>query len=176
MAKTIRISLSDVASVDAAIRELEAYRDTLPQKAEQIAEQLANAGYNVAFGIMAGHIYSGETISSLSVQQTGPTRFELVAGSVALLFFEFGAGIPGVGHPLADDLGMGAGTYPGQTHAFDPNGWWFPTDDPNLAVYTAKDGRMYGHSRGQAPHMPMYQAAMEMRRSLEKIAREVFAS
>lgn len=175
MAKKIRMNLS-AASIDAAIQKLESYRNSLEQKCAQIAERLANAGFNVAFGILAEHVYSGETISNLVVQQTGPTRFELVAGSVAIMFLEFGAGVQGVGHPLAGQLGMGAGTYPGQTHAFDPNGWWFPTDDPNLAVYTNEDGQMYGHSYGNPPYMPVYQASVEMRRSIERIAREVFKS
>lgn len=175
MSKTIRFSL-DVDSIDRAIAELNDYRDSLEQKAAQIAERLANEGYYTAFGVLAGHVYSGETISSLSVQQVSETRFIVSAGSVALLFLEFGAGVQGIGHPLAGELHMGAGTYPGQKHAFDPGGWWYQTDDPNLAIHTTKDGTMFGHSYGNAPQMPMYQASVKMRDSIEQIAKEVFAS
>jgi hypothetical protein len=122
---------------------------------------------------MAEHVYSGETISSLQVYQESANKFILQAGSVALLFFEFGAGAIGYGHPLAGEFGMGPGTYPQQTRAFDPNGWWFPTDDANLAVRTNKDGQMWGHSYGNEPHMPFYQASQQMRADLLKVAREV---
>lgn len=174
MPKKIKVLLTPESITD-AIQYLQNYGNELNRKAAELAEKLANIGYNVSFGILADHVYSGETISSLSVIQTSPTRFEVVAGSVALLFLEFGAGINGVGHELAGQFGMGAGTYPGQTHAFDPQGWWFPTDDPNLAVYTSKKtGQMYGHSYGNPPYKPMYQASVEIRHNIEKAAKEVF--
>lgn len=169
----IKINVFDPASIDAAIEQLERTSQKLKEWGGQIAERLANIGYDVAYSVMAGNVYSGETISSLQVQQTGPYEYTLLAGSVALLFFEFGAGIQGVGHPEAGKFGMGAGTYPGQKHAFDPNGWWFPTDDANLAVKYDKDGQGWGHSYGNPPHMPMYQAETKMREELERVAREV---
>ena len=169
----IRVSLNP-DSIDAAIRQLEDYRKGLERKAAEIAERLANAGFQVSFQIMGQHIYSGETISSLQVQEISPTKYLLTAGSVALLFFEFGAGVGGGGHPLAGKMGMGPGTYPGQKHAFDKDGWWFPTDDENLIVRRDKDGQGWGHSRGNPPYMPMYNASQEMRSRLLEIAREVF--
>ena len=170
----IKCSLAP-SSIDAAIKQLEDYRDELETKAAEIAERLANAGFQVAFHVLAQHIYSGETISNLQVQEISPTKYRIVAGSVALLFLEFGAGMSAVGHPLEGQFGMGAGTYPGQKHAFDEGGWWFPTDDPNLAISVNKEtGVMYGHSKGNPPYMPMYNAAQDMRSQIEKIAREVF--
>lgn len=136
--------------------------------------RLSLLGYDVAYGIMGGHVYSGETIGSLSVVEESPTRHILMAASKAILFFEFGAGVSGGGHPLAGDFGMGPGTYPGQTHAFNPNGWWFPTDDPNLIVKTNRDGQGFGHSYGNPPHMPFYNASRRMRDDLLDVAREVF--
>lgn len=176
MAKVIKVRLSS-DSIDQAVRELTDYRNSLQSKAAKLAERLANAGFEVAFSIMAGHVYSGETLSSLTVMQLSDTKFVLTAGSVALLFLEFGAGFPAVAdeHELAGDLGMGIGTYPGQTHAFDQNGWWFETDDANLAKYTTKSGKMYAHSYGVTPRKPFYAASVEMRDSIVKIAREVFA-
>ena len=124
---------------------------------------------------MSQHIYSGETISSLQVQEVDPNHYLLVAGSVALLILEFGSGTKAVGHPMAGEMGMGPGTYPGQKHALDPEGWWFETNDPNLAVYTSKKtGKSYGHSFGSAPQMPMYNTAQEMKSNILNIAKEVF--
>lgn len=169
----IKVELS-VASIDAAIKQLEEYKNKVSRAGAEIAERLANIGYEVAWGIMAGNVYSGETISSLQVYQESENKFILQAGSVALLFFEFGAGAGGGGHPLNSEFDMGPGTYPGQTHAFDPKGWWFPTDDANLAVRTDKDGQMWGHSYGNPPHMPFYQASQKIRSELLNVAREVF--
>lgn len=170
----IFIDAFDVDSIDKAIKKLGEYSDSLEQKANQLCEKLANLGYEVAFQIMGEHIYSGETISSLQVQEVGQNKYEIIAGSVALLFLEFGAGTIGAGHPLAGDFGMGPGTYPGQKHALDANGWWFPTDDSNLAISTSKDGQMWGHSRGNVPQMPMYNASRKIREDLLRVAQEVF--
>ncbi len=174
----IKISLSE-ASIDAAIKQLEQYQTKVANAGAKIAERLANIGYEVAWGIMAENIYSGETISSLQVYQESENKFILRAGSVALLFFEFGAGVTfGDGHenPQVNGTNMGPGTYPGQTHANDPKGWWFPTDDANLAIRTDKDGQMWGHSYGNPPHMPFYRASQKIRAEVLNVAREVFQS
>lgn len=165
-----------IVGIDEAIKSLTDYSNQLQKRAEEIVKRLAQLGYDVAYQIMAGHIYSGETINSLTIVENDPTHYTLMAGSVALLFFEFGAGTMGVGHPLAGDFHMGAGTYPGQTHALDPNGWWFPTDDENLIIRRNKDGQGWGHSYGNAPHMPFFNASKRMNDDLEKIAKEVFSS
>lgn len=171
----ISLDLFDPSSIDKAIQQLEDYSDGLEKKAGILCERLADIGYKVAFQIMGEHIYSGETISSLQVQEIDPIHYVLLAGSVALLFFEFGAGVGGAGHPLAGEFGMGPGTYPGQKHANDPNGWWFPTDDANLAIRTDEEtGIMWAHSKGNPPYMPMYNASQQIRNDLLKTAQEVF--
>lgn len=166
----------DPKSIDKAIRQLEQYEDQLQDRAEEIVRILSLRGYDVAYGIMSGNVYSGETLGSLTIVEESPTRHVLMASSKALLFFEFGAGVQGVGHPLAGELGMGAGTYPGQTHAFDPDGWWYPTDDPGLIIRYSKDGQGFGHSYGNPPRMPMYMAAKTVKDELLDVAKEVFAN
>jgi len=165
-------------SIAAAVDQLETYSRDVEYYASEIAHELADIGYEVAFSIMADHIYTGATIDNLEVVDAGGGRFLLRDESEALLFFEFGAGVTyGGGHPWDGELGMGPGTYPGQTHAMDAyNGWWYPTNDPALAVYTDKSGRMWGHTWGNPPHMPFYQADQEMRRQLLNVARRVFQS
>lgn len=170
----IEIDVFSPSSIDAAIDKIENYGKSLEKKAQEVCKRLGNLGYEVAFQLLAEHIYSGETISSLQLIEENPNKYVLQAGSVALLFLEFGSGVQGVGHPLAGQFNMGAGTYPGQKHALDPNGWWFPTDDANLAVYTDKSGQMWGHSKGNPPQMPMYQTSLKIREDAEKVVREVF--
>ena len=163
----------DSKSIANAISQLEDYSRSLEKAGAEIVRRLSLMGYDVAYTVMGGHVYTGETINSLTIEEESPTRMKLVASSTAILFFEFGAGVQGVGHPKAGELGMGAGTYPNQTHAFDPNGWWFPTDDSQLAVQYDSQGQGWGHSYGNPPHMPMYQAAQAMKKDLITVAREV---
>lgn len=90
----------------------------------------------------------------------------LIGESEALLFLEFGAGIhfnKDMTHPLASELGYGVGTYPGQTHAFDENGWWYLDDNGE-----------WRHSYGIGADMPMYRSAQEMQKKIKSIAEGVF--
>ena len=80
-----------------------------------------------------------------------------------LLMVEFGSGLKAK-NPMGVQ-GVGTGTFPGQTHASDPNGWW----------YMDLDG-VWHHSYGIEPKMPMYKASLEMHKNIARIAREVFSS
>ena len=175
MPKTIRMTF-DPASIDNAIKQLQDYTSKLPDAADRIAQRLAEIGYQGAFMVMANHVFDGGTISSLTVTHEGDGKYILWAASEALLFLEFGTGLKAQGHPLAGEMGMGTGTYPGQTHATDPNGWWFYTDDVRLISGRGANGKTYGHSFGMPPAMPMYRASQEIRQDILRIAREVFAA
>ena len=58
---------------------------------------------------------------------------------------------------------MGTGTFPGQTHAFDPDGWW----------YMDLEGEWH-HSYGVYASMPMWHAFNEMEDQIISTAQEVF--
>jgi len=170
----INLALNE-ASIDAAIREVRAYRDRIETWADRVAHRLADMGYDVAVGIMAGNVYSGETIDSLEVERVGEGRYVLQASSKALAFFEFGAGVRyGYGHPgfpEADEQPSPIGTY-GAGHGSDPNGWWYPTDDPALIKWVSADGSTWGHTRGNPPRMPFYRADRAMQDAMLTVARE----
>ncbi len=178
--KTITINVFDPASIKRAIAELEAYKKTLEDAGMEIARRLGQIGYDVAFSVMSGHVFSGETSESLAVTERDDGVVVLSAQSQALLFFEFGAGVKyGAGHPWDDDTGYGPGTYPGNGHWDDPEGWWFPTDDPRLIIRTSKDEngneQGWGHSYGNRPYMPFYKADKAMKEALIKTAEEVLS-
>lgn len=162
----IRIELSE-ASVDAAYRQVKDYADRLKDAGEKIAKALAEDGYAVAYQILAQHVFTGETISNLSVRENSPTSYTLYTASQAILFLEFGAGATyGYGHPNPGRFGPG--TYPVDTakhepHWDDPNGWWYPKPF----------GEGYAHTYGNAPHMPFWQARTKMREDILKVAKEV---
>jgi hypothetical protein len=166
----------DVSSIDAAITELKDYKVKFENAGQEITKRLADIGYQTAFTVMSGHIFSGETIESLSVESAGDGSYILSANSEAILFFEFGAGArySSTKHPWGDELDLKPGKYPGSQHWDDPDGWWFPTDDPRLIVSrNQKTGQGWGHSYGNRPYMPFYKADKAMRRALLKVAKEV---
>lgn len=78
-----------------------------------------------------------------------------------MLMLEFGSGLKAK-NP-ANIPGVGTGTFPGQTHAENPSGWW----------YMDLNG-VWHHSSGVSAKMPMYFAGKEMRAKIVSIAREVF--
>ena len=159
--------------IDEAIRAVAEYKRWIEEKTNLLAKRLAEIGYDCSYQVLSGHIYSGDTLSSLTVEEVGPAQFLVKAESEAILFLEFGAGLIGYGHP--EPQGYGPGTYPGKGHWDDPNGWWYETDDPALAVKTSKKtGKMYGHSRGTPAYMPMYGAVRELEQRFKQIVAEVF--
>ena len=78
-----------------------------------------------------------------------------------MLMLEFGSGLQA--ENPANIPGVGTGTFPDQTHAENPGGWW----------YMDLDGAWH-HSSGVSAKMPMYHAGKEIRAKLVSIAREVF--
>lgn len=165
----------DPTSIGRAISQVKDYQKQVRAAGPEIAKRLARRGYSVAHGVMSGHVFSGETLESLEVVQESENTYILRAGSQAILFFEFGAGARyGGGHPWDGKFHMGPGTYPGAGHWDDPDGWWFPTDDPRLILTTDDNGQGWGHSYGNKPYMPFYKASRAMKDDLMKIAKEVF--
>lgn len=174
MSKTLKITLTK-SSLDNAVRYFRDYQKRLESAGNEIAKRLSQMGYEVAFRVLENHVYTGETIGNLEVVQTAPNTYVLRTESTAILFLEFGTGVTkGYGHPEVGKYGQG--TYPSTAkvpHWDDPNGWWYPTDDPQLTIYTDKSGQGWAHTYGIAPQMPFYQAYMAMKINILKVAREV---
>lgn len=163
----IKFGLSP-SEINKAIKEVEKYKQDLRKKCDRLILELANLGYSTSKAILQEHIYSGQTIGSIRIENLSSsqkTRMSIVVESEAILFLEFGAGVKysGTVNPKASELGMGAGTYPGKGHWDDPNGWWYLGDDGE-----------YHHSYGIQAAMPMYQAEQAIIRNLGKVARKIF--
>ena len=164
MKHVIRFSL-DSAGIQQGIRELREYQDRLRGKCEELARRLADMGAVLASIEFSRVPYMGPKDVNIAVEQRTDNSYAIVASGETVLILEFGAGIRyGNGHPQAAEFGYGPGTYPGQTHAMDENGWWIPKD---------KGG---GHTYGNPPSMAMYLTGKELRDRLEEIAREVFST
>ena len=162
----ISINVFDEKSIDKAIADIEAYAKSLDKKANDLCERLAELGAWYAEWNFSGvqWTYSGDSSYSIDVKRVGENQYVIEAGGQGVLFLEFGAGVTlsNPAHPKAAEMGMGVGTYPGQTHAFDPKGWWY------------RDESGKHHTYGNAPGMPMYNAGKDLRKEIRKVAQEVF--
>ena len=164
MTKVINMSLN-TASIDAAIKEIRDYQAWIRRKTTEFVERLANEGAIQALIGYESAYYRGPRDVDVNVEDRGDNTFAIVASGETILILEFGAGVTyGYGHPLALAYGMGPGTYPGQKHAFDPQGWWLPKEAGG------------GHTFGNAPSMTMYKVGKDLRDRIVEIAREVFSS
>ena len=185
----IEISLNQ-KSLNRAIGELKAYRDSLAIKNEQFVYELLNLGISVAEehavrtnaeGKEEGY---GKYISFSKKGKGGITTIGYLVGEdnqkiVAewdffgekktavlspILLAEFGSA--SYAEVLFDVEGVGQGTFPGQTHAFEDS-WWYKEWDEN-----GKGEWKRGF--GVTPTHPMYHAEMKMYEQVYNIARKVF--
>jgi hypothetical protein len=185
--KRLYVSLSNQKSLEKAIRELKEYKRTLHEKTEQFVARLIDVGIDTAesnCGQYAGlivfkkHLFTFEDgVDGVIVATDGSkiVREWMRDGSVVsaevspLLMAEFGSGwlanVMSTQDYRSNTLGVGQGTFPGQTHAFDKDGWWWQTPD----------GERH-HSIGEAPTYPMYSAMLAMQFEVDRIGREVFGN
>ena len=137
--KTIKVDLFDGKSLQQAIKQIEAYRDDLPRKCQEICRRLAEEGVRAADAAI-NSVPIGKTITLTTdinpskmgcqaiMKMTGrETRTEDGRIFYTALAIEFGAGIRynKTANPKASEFGMGVGTFPGQTHAENPEGWYY---------------------------------------------------
>lgn len=161
--KKIVVPLS-VSGIQKIQDELKEYQRWQNDKAKELIERLAMLGASVASIRFSRAVYAGMRDAAVSVVaiQNG---YAVKADGESVLFIEFGAGITyGTGHPEASDFGMGPGTYPdGKGHWNDPNGWYLPKSAGG------------GHTYGNPPAMPMYEARKQIEQELPIIVKEVFS-
>lgn len=181
MAKKISFGLS-VSEVQAAIKEIKAYQNDLNRKCELLCEKLCAEGIQIAQAHIGSSgfgrhirlaseitpeqsgckaiIYMEDTSKIKSEWKVSETETRSAVLS-AILLLEFGSGSNA--ENKSNTSGVGQGTFPGQTHAFDKGGWWYM--DLN---------DVWHHSTGISPKMPMYYAGKELREKVVEIAKEIF--
>lgn len=161
--KKIVVPLS-VTGINQLQDELKEYQRWQQERAKELAERLAVLGGTVASIRFKRAFYKGMMDATVSVVAI-PDGYKVVANGESVLFIEFGAGVKhGYGHPEANEFGMGPGTYPdGKGHWNDPNGWYLPKSAGG------------GHTYGNPPAMPMYEARKQIEQELPIIVKEVFS-
>ena len=163
MPKVIKMNLS-TKSIDQAIKELKAFRNSLESKKEQLLEELANIGVREASVRFTTAMYDGVNDSSVTLE-TISNGYCIKAEGKAVAFIEFGAGVyhnPGEPYPNPRPSGIvGIGEY-GKGHG-KRQAWGFKDDGGELVI-----------THGNPAAMPMWYASEEMRSKILKIAQEVF--
>ena len=160
----IEISLND-KSINQAIKELEKYKRDLDNKARIVVERLASLGAtNASLGF--ARAVTSENDVQVTVEWVNSNTMRIRATGEEVLFIEFGTGITyGYGHPMAQELGYGPGTYPTKLAKGkwdNPNGWWY-----------SKDGNPK-HTYGNPPNAVMYDTMKMIEREAERVVKEVF--
>lgn len=160
--KRIVVPLSE-SGIQKIQDELVVYRKWQEEKARELAERLASLGATVASIRFSRAVYTGQKDVDVSVEEL-PNGYKVKADGESVLFIEFGSGVTyGYGHPEAGEFGMGPGTYPdGKGHWDDPKGWFLPKSAGG------------GHTFGNPPAMPMYEARKAIEQELPRIVKEVF--
>ena len=176
--RKITLTLSD-DSIQNTISTLQNYKQEILNKCERLVSELADSGIEVGKSNTGnfGHyiifskklqpnsngctaiVVATETGKIISQWQTSDGI--KTADVSPLLMAEFGSGWRAQPH-FDDDRG-GQGTFPGQTHAFDSEGWY----------WRDLEGKLH-HSYGITPTMPMYKAYSHMEQNIINKAKEVF--
>lgn len=181
MDKTIKVEFS-YKGLGELKKYLEEYRDGLNDKCSTFTKKLAEAGVSVAeqnVGKFGKYLvfsaesedqddgYKSVVIASESgkIVSQWKTQDGVKSAEVSpLLLAEWGSGVRArPAETLDDGTEVGQGTFPGQTHAFDKEGW-----------YWQDLSGVWHHSDGVSPSMPMYHAYTELRSKIREVAREVF--
>lgn len=167
--KNIEIRL-DPKSVEAAIKELNAYKKYLEARVEALLQRLTSEGVTIARAkvIQFGIKYDNQLTASINGLVTGNVGVIKVDDEHAV-FFEFGTGPVGAKnpHPMSTGYKSSGWFTKADGKPMDSLYGWFPLGD---------DGDTYFYTEGQPAKPFMYQTALELRRDLLLKAKEVFAT
>ena len=173
----IKVRLSDAGLRDAE-RQIQEYKTTLNQKAQEFARPLAQKGIDVATVKFANAQYAGDndvTVERDPVQT--PNGFAIVAHGKAVAFIEFGTGVShsAYGGELPDGVGE-RGTY-GKGNGQHKR-WYYYGEAGNAGTPVKMvDGKgQLNYTDGNEPAMAMWGAVEEMASQVEATWREVWNS
>ncbi len=160
----MKISVS-LGNIDEAIRRIEEYEKSLPDKCRKLIQRLTDEGVSIARAkiVSMGAFEDGELLESMQglLYKEG-NKGMIVADCKHAAFVEFGTGVVGKGkqHP---DIPV-PWTYDSNEHGED--GWYY---------YDKEQGR-YRFTKGMPSRPFMYETAAELRNKLTEYAKEVFKS
>ena len=174
-----RVIHLDKGEIDDLVQELNEFADSFPTRCQMAVQELCDEGIKVATanaGEYKGMILftkeidlteSGCSALMIATDLEKPVRSWRYQGGEKsveispILMAEFGSGW--AADPEPQIYGMGQGSFPGQTHAFDTQGWFWKD----------LDGETH-HSYGEAPTYPMYKASVEMVSKIQEVFEKYF--
>lgn len=156
----------DIIGLDKTISAIKEYKASLEIKQKRMLEKLAEIGIKEADMCFHSVHYDGEYDISLFPVWVDDNTLAVTAQGSSLLFIEFGSGLIGYGHPLAEEKGYGPGTW-SDNESLGGKGQW---DNPAGWIYAHDENRSFGNE----PARGMYNASKKMRNNIATIAREVF--
>ena len=176
MGKTININLFDQKSIQAAVKALRNYENSLEYKCRLLAETMAEKGVEIARVQISDldAIFNQELLRSIHAEYVGSVKgggvWAVVAGTDHAAFVEFGTGIVGKQSPYPYQLPEGVDWQyaSGKTirQLTDGRyGWFYPADD----------GKWY-FTEGMPSRPFMYLTAIEIRDIVSQTAKVVFGS
>lgn len=173
----IKVRLSDAGLRDAE-RQIQEYKTTLNQKAQEFAKALAQKGIDVATVRFANAQYAGDndvTVEHDPVQT--PNGFAIVAHGKAVAFIEFGTGAHHNGY--GGELPPGVGAHGSYGKGQGANRRWYYYGESGNAGTPVKevDGKgQLNYTSGNDAAMAMWGAVEEMASQVEATWREVWNS
>lgn len=176
----IKVSLSGLNQFK---RDLQKYKtNVLERKVKTFISELLKIGIEAAqTSVNESPLGQYVTLSTdISADNMGCTGILIAKGEIkyevdnngkpyppfsTILAIEFGAGIyhNATPNPNSVALGLGVGTFPNQTHAF--NDVWFYWDEAD---------QLWKPTHGVKATMPMYNAQMEIMQQMVKVAKTIF--
>lgn len=171
----IKVRLSDAGLRDAE-RQIQAYKATLNQKAQELAKALADKGLDVAKVRFANAQYAGSNDVSCHVEQNGATC-SIIAEGKSVAFIEFGTGVmhSAYGGELPEGVGE-HGTY-GKENGKHKR-WYYYGESGNAGTPVKQVDRkgQLNYTSGNDAAMAMWGAVEEMASQVEATWREVWNS
>lgn len=177
MGKTININLFDQKSIQAAVKALRDYENSLEYKCRLLAETLAEKGVEIARVQIADldAIFTSELLQSIHSEYVGSAKgggvWAVVAGTDHALFVEFGTlgsmgGKKEYPYPLPEGVqwNYGSGSNIIQL-ANGQYGWFYKGDDGKVYWCEGMDSRPF-----------MYLTGIELEKDVVKAALEVFGN
>ena len=179
MAKKVFKSDLSVNGIESLKSQLLQYKDSLSIKCEKLVSRLLQSGLAVSQSkISESPLGKYVTVTTnISADKMGCKGVLLAKGAVKeqegyapfsiLLAIEFGAGIhynPTPNPLISSEFPYGVGTFPGQVHAFQSEGW----------MYWDEKVQEWRHTYGVKATMPLYNADMEIIQNVVEFAKEVF--
>lgn len=179
MKRVVKVPLT-VKGIDAAVRELQAFKTWLVARTQVLVKELAKEGMEIADIKFHWAVYDGTNDVTVNWEDRGEGKAAIVAVGSAVLFIEFGTGVhtwPD-NHPEAQALGMKRGEY---GKGYGKHRAWVYRGDPGsngTPVIKGKKDKDYGRVKtyGNPANMSMYQTQQELQNKFEQIARQVYSN